>query len=200
MSSFDAPNPFQSPLSDEKLATQPESDAERVRQEHLSLEASIQSMGLLYYIGAILFGIYCLVLFVALIAALFKSNNAVDPILVLSFAALVALAGAVAYLNFWVGRGLRKLDIRVRTPAIVLSVIGLIGIPIGTIISGYFLWLLLSAKGKYVLSPEYQSVIEQTPHIKYKTSIIVWIFLGILLVIIGLGVIGGIVLSVVESR
>ena len=41
-----------------------------------------------------------------------------------------------------------------------------------------------------VFSDEYRSIIDQTPHIKYKTSIIVWIFLFILLALIGFGILG----------
>ena len=74
--------------------------------------------------------------------------------------------------------------------AIVLSAIGLLGFPIGTLISAYFLYLLVSEKGKVVFSDEYKEVIRKTPHIRYKTSIVVWIFLGLLLLLIGLGLVG----------
>jgi hypothetical protein len=67
--------------------------------------------------------------------------------------------------------------------------LGLIGFPIGTLISVYFLYLLLSQKGAYVFSPEYAQVIAATPHIQYKTSIVVWIFLGLLLVVIFLAIV-----------
>jgi len=39
-----------------------------------------------------------------------------------------------------------------------------------------------------VFSEEYREVIAQTPHIKYKTSTIVWILLFILLAFIALGI------------
>jgi hypothetical protein len=74
--------------------------------------------------------------------------------------------------------------------AIIFSVIGLIGIPIGTLISAYFLYLLLSQKRTMVFSDEYQQVIEQTPHIKYKTSIVVIILLVLLVVLFVGGIIG----------
>ena len=41
-----------------------------------------------------------------------------------------------------------------------------------------------------VFSDEYRAVIEQTPHIKYRTSIIVWIVLGLLLLLIAIGIFG----------
>jgi hypothetical protein len=47
----------------------------------------------------------------------------------------------------------------------VLSGIGLLGFPIGTLINGYILYLFLSKKGRTVFAPEYQEVIEATPHV-----------------------------------
>jgi hypothetical protein len=82
---------------------------------------------------------------------------------------------------------------------IVLSCFGLLGFPIGTLISAYFLYLLSSQKGVYIFSPEYARVIAATPHIKYKTSIIGWILLGILVFFIGLGIIG-LMVSVIGGR
>ncbi|PAW69614.1 MAG: hypothetical protein B9S38_09450 [Verrucomicrobiia bacterium Tous-C4TDCM] len=67
--------------------------------------------------------------------------------------------------------------------------ISLIGFPIGTLIGAYILYLLLGAKGKMVFSPEYQAVIAQTPHIRYRTSKVVWILLGLVLLIIVFGLV-----------
>jgi len=54
----------------------------------------------------------------------------------------------------------------------------LIGFPIGTLIHGYILYLYWGTKGRKVFSPEYKQIIAGTPHVKYKTSIIIWILLG----------------------
>ena len=40
-----------------------------------------------------------------------------------------------------------------------------------------------------VFSPEYQAVIAQTPHIRYRTSKVVWILLGLVLLIIVFGLV-----------
>ena len=77
-----------------------------------------------------------------------------------------------------------------RIPTGILSGIGLLAFPIGTLINAYVLYLIFSAKGKMVFSDEYRAVIEQTPHIKYRTSIIVWIVLGLLLLLIAFGIFG----------
>jgi hypothetical protein len=43
---------------------------------------------------------------------------------------------------------------------------------------------LFSNKGEMVFSDRYEEIIQGTPHIKYKTLIIVWIFLFILIGVI----------------
>jgi hypothetical protein len=40
-----------------------------------------------------------------------------------------------------------------------------------------------------VFSPEYQAVIAQTPQIRYRTSKVVWILLGLVLLIIVFGLV-----------
>ena len=101
-------------------------------------------------------------------------------------AALFALLGAG---QIWVGTGLRRLRRWARIPTGILSGLGLLGFPLGTVINAYILYLIFSQKGKMVFSDEYQAVIEQTPHIKYRTSIVVWILLGLVLALMALGII-----------
>ena len=86
--------------------------------------------------------------------------------------------------------GLRTLASWAKIPASIIAGFGLLGVPVGTLISAYVLYLIWSEKGKMVFSPEYKDVIRQTPHIKYKTSIIVWIFLGLLVTVILFGIAG----------
>ena len=151
------------------------SGPEAIRNEHLSHEASVQSIGILYLLGAVFL---LIVGTIALVAGLTE-----EPAALLSAAICLGLG----IVQFLVGIGLRRLSPVSRIPGILLSVIGLIAFPIGTIINGYILYLLLSKKGVMVFSDEYKSIIQQTPHIKYKTSIVVWIFLGLLLLVVALG-------------
>jgi len=44
-----------------------------------------------------------------------------------------------------------------------------------------------------IVSDEYNEIIRQTPEMKYRTSIVVWIFLGLLLLLFAVGVIAAIV-------
>jgi hypothetical protein len=64
------------------------------------------------------------------------------------------------------------------------------------LINGYILYLVFSEKGRRVFSPEYQEIIRQTPHVKYQTSIIVKIFVGLLLGVL-LFILAGAVMSLI---
>jgi len=150
------------------------SDAEEMRKLHVSHEASVKSVGILYYLGgaAMLFG------GLGMTASSLSSSKGPESIAVV--VVLFVLAGAY----IWVGYGLRRLRRWARITTGILAGIGLLGFPLGTIINAYILYLICSKKGATVFSPEYQEVIRQTPHIKYKTSIVVWILLGIVLLVI----------------
>jgi hypothetical protein len=84
----------------------------------------------------------------------------------------------------------RRLKPWARIGSGILSGIGLLGFPIGTIINGYILYLLFSKKGSMVFSDEYKRVIQQTPHIKYRTSVIILVALGLLLFLMMLAMVG----------
>lgn len=182
MSSSDSENPFLSPVSDISPNAVEETDVERIRKKYLSHEASIKSVGFLYLLGAAFLGVIAVITLVATVPLIFQSGVGASQLaMILGINAIYVL---LTGLQGWVGWGLRKLDSSVRIAGILLGVIGLLGFPIGTIISGYIIYLLASRKGRYVMSDEYREVISQTPHIKYKTSIIVWVFVGLLLAVI----------------
>ena len=149
------------------------SEEEAIRREHIKQEASIRSVGLLYLLG----GVFCALAGVGLvsIAIIGGQPNANGLMTILGVVYL-----AIAALSFFAGRGLRRFESWARTTSIVLAALGLLGFPIGTLINGYILYLMLSAKGKRIFEPDYPEIVAATPHIKYKTSIIVWILLGLL--------------------
>ncbi|RYD47808.1 MAG: hypothetical protein EOP83_27455 [Verrucomicrobiaceae bacterium] len=93
--------------------------------------------------------------------------------------------------QLFAGWGLRKLRPWAKIPAAILAGISLLSIPVGTVIGGYILYLLFSAKGRMVLSPEYADIIAQTPHLRYRTPRWIWILLiVIILLFVGLIVFG----------
>jgi hypothetical protein len=161
-----AVNPYAAPAARvEDVGANPE--AEAIRRAHISHEASIKAIGLLYYLGGIL------VMVVAGASLLGVSSD-------LWSAALALVLVAVGVAQLFAGWGVRALRSWARTVGCVLSAIGLIGFPIGTLINGYILYLLLSKKGRTIFSPAYQNVIAATPDVKHRTSVVVWIFLALL--------------------
>ena len=153
---------------------------EEIRKEHLKHEASIRSIGVLYYLGGaglLLVGIFS-------VSLSGRGRGGAETAASIFIAALLLILGAG---QIWVATGLRRLKKWARIPTGILSGLGLLGFPLGTLINGYILYLIFSQKGKTVFSEEYQAVIEQTPHIKYRTSIVVWVLLGLVLVLIAAG-------------
>jgi len=169
--------------------------AEQTRNHHLSHEASIKSFGFLYLLGGFfgtLLGIIYIVGGIGMIANPPNNGPPMGAILIPLGLVVMVISG----FQFATGLGLRKIKSWSRIGGIILACIGLLGFPIGTLISGYLLYLLLSEKGKFIFSDQYREVMAATPHIKYKTSIIVWIFLGLLVFLILFGLVGALMSGV----
>lgn len=166
-----AANPYAPPSAGSLAAD----SAEAVRRKHISHEAAVKSIGLLYFLGSagLFFGS------LGFLAKALAPASGADFVQLLLAAFLLAIAAGYLF----VGRGLRRLAPWVKAPVGVISGIGLLGFPLGTIINLYILYLVFSEKGKTVLSPDYQEIIAATPHVRYKTSVVVWIFVGLLLLI-----------------
>lgn len=147
-------------------------NAEQIRQDHIKHEASIKSVGILYFLGA------ALVILAGTTGLMTRQGEGIGVGVILL---------CLGILQICVGVGVRQLKSWARIPTAVLSGIGLLMFPLGTLINGYILYLVLCQKGRTVFSDDYKRTIERTPHIKYKTSIVVWIFLGLLLLLLGLG-------------
>ncbi|MFZ4083033.1 MAG: hypothetical protein ACOYKN_17525 [Pirellula sp.] len=171
------------------------SQAEIVRKSHLSHEANLQGFGCLYTFGGILgifVGLFSVARGVSILAGGLPQNLA-DPAsegLVGALIGLVVLA--ISVVQLMAGRSLRTLNPKGKMLAVIVTAIGLLN-PCGIPIFGYLLYLLLSAKGEMVFSDRYKEIIQATPHIKYKTSIIVWIFLFLLIAVILMGIIAAVV-------
>ena len=170
-------NPFQAPENPSDASGPANSNAEAIRNAHLSHEASVKSVGALYMIG----GVFCVA---ASGMFLFIPQGPRTEI-----AGMFILLPAIGIVQFATAFGLRGLQGWARIPTGLFSAFGLLGFPLGTIINGYILYLIFSAKGAMVFSEDYREIIAQTPHIKYRTSIIVKIFLFLLLALITFGVV-----------
>ncbi len=95
--------------------------------------------------------------------------------------AIVIVIGA---LSLFVARGLRQLRPWARTATVVISVIGLVRVPLGTLINAYILYLLLSQKGRRIFQSDYADIVAATPDVKYRGSVVTWILLGILVLLL----------------
>lgn len=155
-------------------------DPVAIRKEYLNHEASLRSLGSLYYLGAV----------VGVIVGGLWLVNPRNPFPYRDLVGVLMLLLAVAYWKL--GGWLRDLDPRARLPANILAVIGLIGFPIGTLINAYILYLLNSQKAAVVFSAEYLAVREATPEIKYKTSWIVVVLAGLLCLVLLLGIVAAV--------
>jgi hypothetical protein len=160
----------------------PLAEAERIRHELLEHEAELKFYGLFYLLGGIVGGLAFLAMALAVaLGQLGRTESGLAPWLF-----LMVFGGLGSFLYLWLGIGLRRCDRKVRKLAIVMAAFGLLAFPVGTLINGYFLYLLLGEKGSRVLSPEYQAVIAATPHIKRKSPWLVGCLVASVLLFAGI--------------
>jgi hypothetical protein len=152
-------------------------EAEAIRNEHLSHEASLKAVGALYYLSAAMLIIGGVSLVVGPGGDDAARGGAMQGPIAGGLLLLLAVgAGALGF-------GLRRLKSWTRIPAAIFSGLGMLNIPIGTLINGYILYLILSRKGRTVLSAEYAEVVAQTPHLRYRTPVYIWVILAILVLL-----------------
>lgn len=143
--------------------------AREIRVQHLAHEVSVQSIGALYILGAV----------ISLVSAVMAATEGQDQIgRVVVPLLLLAFGGAQS----WIGLKLWRLDPTAKVPATILACVGLLAFPLGTLINAYVLYLIHSAKGRVVFGADYQSVRASTPDIKYRMHWILWVGLALLIV------------------
>ena len=108
------------------------------------------------------------------------------------FMAVGALYLVLGGLLFWVGLGLRRLNGVGRIGGTIFGGLGLLAIPLGTLINGYLLYLLWSEKGNMVFTDQYKQTMKATLHIKHKTSVVAWAVLIILVLVFVLAIVAAI--------
>lgn len=175
-------NPYQAPTAYvEDVGVNAE--LERIRRGHINHEASLKSVGILYYLGAFLMAFGSVGASFGLLGAAAESVGG-------STAAFLLLMLVLCVTSVIAGHGLRTLKSWARIPAGILSGLGLLAFPLGTLINGYILWLLFSTKGKSILSSDYAAIVAATPHVRYRTPIIVWTFIGLLSLLLVVSIAG----------
>jgi hypothetical protein len=194
--------------------------AEAIRKAHLSHEASIRSIGSLHYLAAA--GGVCGAASSVLLVS-FSPRGQVQPgsLPMLGVGILGMVYLAMAGLHVALGFGLSRLQSWARWTDVVLvslvlalyalgavlAMIGVaagggnspeaVGVVIGTVVAvailGYILYLLLAAKAGVIFSPQYKAIIAQTPHIKYRTSVLLKIAVALILLVVVLAILGAII-------
>lgn len=183
-------NPYAAPQDLQPSPAAPPTDAHAIRQAHLGTEASIKSLGFLYYLGGFL-SLLGIATPVAILASSDKPLGAGDLGAIIG-QALISLFIAIPLII--VARALRRFRPWAKIPVAILSVIGLLislanplGLLVSAIINIYILFLVLGKKGRVVLSGSYQEIIDATPDVRHKTS---WIFVGCCLFVVLLLILG----------
>jgi hypothetical protein len=182
-------NPYAAQSPHGPLASNVPTDVEECRRKYLSHEASVKSIGTFYILGSLLGLFFSTIMLLRGISIVANPPTVVPDVFLLG-EILIVFGIIFLCLSIWqfsVALGLKKLTPSSRIGAGVIAGIGLIGFPIGTLISAYFLYLLFSEKGSVVFSEHYKTVIAATPHIVFKTSIIVWILLILLVSLLLIG-------------
>jgi len=168
-------NPYAAPKAVvEDVSDVANPQAEAIRRAHINHETSIKGIGTLYYLSAFFMGLVAL----GTLLPLWTGHRDLGTV------AIFAIFAGLAAGFFLIGRGLRQLRRGVQAPTIILAVLGLLGFPIGTLINGYILWLVLSKKGQFIFSPEYAAIVKATPNVKYRTSLLAWIALAAVVVLV----------------
>jgi hypothetical protein len=203
-------------VSDLDLVDVSEAETEDIRRAYLNHEASVKALGSLSYLGAFFFMLLVIFCFAAAGGAI----DATAPVrglppeqMGIFFAVLGGVCLVGLLINVGVGYGLRNLQVWARWVMIVLISLSFVSLALRILLAGlispeaagratgralfpgliygYFLYLVASRKGAVVFSREYKDVIRKTPHIKYKTSIIVKVCIAVLLVVILMALAGG---------
>lgn len=201
-SARDDQNPFAAPEADLSPGAEGREaieEAEQIRREYQKHEANVKSIGLLYYLGAGLFGLACIGSLVGL-TLLSRLEGAANVVAFRSYFVGIGIGfGLIAVVGFALGFGLRRLLNWARWGAVIQTSLVLVLIVLGMLnllvtegsrveMLGQFLPLLLwiyilsvliSPKNQVVFAPAYKEVIAQTPHIRTGTSLLVKILLAI---------------------
>ena len=176
---MDIDNPYSAPTATVVDPISATHGMEAIRREHIRHEIQLKSIGSLYGLAGILIGISGIAILIPFLSDAESTGQST-----MMLAGIIALYGAMSVLLLAMAYGFRKLLPWVKIPGTALAAIGLLGIPVGTLINGYILYLIWCAKGKTVLGTGYQDVIRATPHVKYQRSLGDKIALGIVIALL----------------
>lgn len=167
-------DPPASPVSDPPTAL---AAAEELRRAHIGHERRLKAMGVLYLLIGASLGAVWLTLVYGLLSSSTRPASATDV-------GMFAVLGVLLVAWLALGVGYVRLRPWVKVPTGILSGIGLLGFPVGTAFHAYLLWLVFSAKGKVILGPSYREVVQATPHVRYRSSPMQLVAVGLVLLLV----------------
>lgn len=155
--------------------------AEGTRRAYLAHEQNVRSIGTYFCFsgGMQLFAAVMLAICGGL-AAIPRPDSKASTLPLAVVAVEVVVFLILGGLTVWAGRLLRRLDRKAFVAGIIVAAIGLLGVPVGTLISVYILYLILCESGRFVLSDSYRAVVAATPEIQWKTALWVKILIGLI--------------------
>ncbi|MEM6470095.1 MAG: hypothetical protein AAF802_11110 [Planctomycetota bacterium] len=175
-------NPYQPTLSTGDTSSG--GTYETLRRKHLRQETSIRTIGLLHMFGGVMAMLGATLFTISSVFAIFQGDE--GAVLVTLFGVAY---GAFGFGSFYTGRGLRRFENTPRTLAIIISVIGLLAIPFGTLINALFLYVLCNRNASVIFSDRYREAVKQTPHVKNRFSFGFVLLVAVLISILIVGVI-----------
>lgn len=141
-----------------------------LRKAHLMWEKNVRSIGILFYLPAILL--------LHRAALVFTGQVGDTP----RFAGLLYFAFGLSFVM--AGYGFRRLNPTFRVRGGILAALGVIlfsvprlgmFFPAGIAVSAYVVFLIFGPPGRKVFSKDYQQAVAATPHIKANPPVIVWV-------------------------
>lgn len=137
------------------------SDPVSIREAHIRHERLLKSAALLFGLGALV-SLFVLGTSAYLVATAPDAPPSLVPMMLL-FTVVLAVCGTLAY-------GYRTLKPWVKYVGTPVSCIGLLGVPVGTLLHGYILYLVWCEQGRRILQPDYAAIIRSTPQVRYKAT------------------------------
>ena len=151
------------------------------REKFLRHESALRSVAFFYYLASIPTGVFA-------VTFMMMMTGTHLPGRLTSFIALFGVFMLVTIVLLATARGMRTLKLWIRLPVGLISGVGLLVFPLGTLANAYILYLVFSRKGRMVLSAPYGEVIENTPEIKPRTPVLMWSILTALLGLLAIAV------------
>lgn len=169
-------SPFK--IADTNRAPKNPEDGE-IRRLHIETEAGLRAMGTVLIIIGVLGFLAIPIVLIGMTGIVIVGLSAgtlipTEPGKILFLIIPVVLALVL-------GAGLRALSGFASLLMIILCLCALLIFPIGTILGFLTLCLLLSPKGRFVVTPEYRKIVAATPEVRSAGSPLMMIFLVMLL-------------------